>query len=72
MKLGTWLRRRRLHKETPRGQPHAWPPGGEVDCSSHLPDDSIPVRLSPGRFTQLRPGETHAEAMNRLTKGEDL
>lgn len=30
------------------------------------------VMLSPGRSTKKRPGETHVEAMRRLTEGEDL
>jgi hypothetical protein len=30
-------------------------------------DDHVPALLSPGGSTQLRPGETHAQAMNRLT-----
>ena len=35
-------------------------------------DDLIPVLLSPGRHTTKRPGETWAEATNRLTEGRDL
>lgn len=48
------------------------------DCGGYLPpprrpdDDTIPVLLSPGRSTTLRPGESHLEAMERLQDGNDL
>ncbi|MFC9973569.1 hypothetical protein ACFVH6_22010 [Spirillospora sp. NPDC127200] len=34
--------------------------------------DTIPIVVSPGRSTTRCPGETHIEAMERLTEGEDL
>ncbi|MFG2001625.1 hypothetical protein ACGFNU_20985 [Spirillospora sp. NPDC048911] len=46
--------------------------GGALPKSDKSGDDSIPVILSPGRSTTLRPGETHLEAMERLMRGEDL
>lgn len=45
--------------------------GGVVYAASP-DDDRIPALLSPGRSTQLRPSETHVEAMARLMEGEDL
>jgi hypothetical protein len=45
--------------------------GGHVR-SPDIGPDSIPARLSLGRSTTRRPGETWSQAMNRLTEGEDL
>lgn len=45
--------------------------GGSIRPYEPKPDQQ-PAILSPGRSTQLRPGETHAEAMARLMQGEDL
>ena len=33
--------------------------------------DLVPALLSPGRHTARRPGETWAEATNRITEGEE-
>jgi len=45
--------------------------GGTMPAPRRDPD-LIPVMLSPGRSTALRPGETHVEAMERLMEGRDL
>lgn len=45
--------------------------GGAVPAYRHDPD-LIPVLLSPGRSTRVRPGETLLEATERLTEGRDL
>jgi hypothetical protein len=44
------------------------PMGGSVMAGR----DSVVAKLSEGRSTTRRPGETWAQAMNRLTEGEDL
>lgn len=59
-KLLSSLLRRRRHSA-----------GGAIPAHRRDPDH-IPVVLSPGRSTALRPGETHREAMERLTEGRDL
>lgn len=45
--------------------------GGRLPAYSRDPDP-VPAFLSPGRFTRKRPGESWAEATNRLTEGHDL
>jgi hypothetical protein len=46
--------------------------GGVVNRPDSPDDDRIPAVLSSCLHTQLRPGETHAQAMARLMEGEDL
>ena len=45
--------------------------GGTLPAYTRDPD-VVPAVLSPGRFTRRRPGESWAEATNRLTDGRDL
>lgn len=46
--------------------------GGTVSPpSAPLDDDRVPALLSPGRSTWRRPGESWAEATDRLVTGED-
>lgn len=44
----------------------------DLDHQAADAGDDVPAILSPGRSTQLRPGETPVQAMDRLTEGTDL
>jgi hypothetical protein len=49
-----------------------FPSGGIIPSPPGVSGDQIPAVLSRCQHTLRRPGETHAQAVNRLTEGEDL
>lgn len=64
-----------LHRRGGKLPAYCWgSQSSRLDCSGHLPkdDDVVLLRLSPGRSTRRRPGESWADSMNRLTEGRDL
>jgi hypothetical protein len=52
--------------------PSRYASGGAVNHPDGPDDDRIPAVLSSCLHTQIRPGETHVAAMERLMRGEDL